>query len=260
MTDSFLHSLFSLSGKTIFVTGAPGHLCSAICLGYLKAGANVVASDIRFHKAAEFCSSLPEFEGNLLPLHCDVTSKQSLTEALERSCGVFGSVDVLLNGAGANSSTPFLEISTDDWDSVVSSQLTGTFLSSQIFGSYFTSRKAGSIINFSSASASPPLSKAFAYSAAKSAIVSLTKNLAREWALDNVRVNALRPGFFPTQWNIDNFIDEARENAILNHTPMKRFGIPTELVGAAIWLASDSSCFVTGSEVTIDGGFSAMSI
>ena len=112
----------------------------------------------------------------------------------------------------------------------------------------------------SSASAGPPLSKAFTYSVAKAGIKNLTQNLGREWGSKGVRVNAIRPGFFPTEWNIKNFIDENRREAILGHTPMRRFGNPDELTGAILWLSSDASSFVTGSEITIDGGFSCMTI
>ena len=117
-----------------------------------------------------------------------------------------------------------------------------------------------SLVTGGEASAGPPLSKAFAYSAAKAGIKNLTQNLAREWALSGVRVNALRPGFFPTNWSKKHFIDLKRKKSILSHTPMKRFGKPTELVGAVIWLSSDSSSFVTGAEIPVDGGFTSMTI
>ena len=123
-----------------------------------------------------------------------------------------------------------------------------------------TTNRHGSIINISSASADPALSKAFAYSAAKAGIKNLTQNLGREWGKSGVRVNAIRPGFFPTEWNRKNFITPDREKAILNHTPMGRFGNTEELIGAAIYLASSASSFVTGSELVVDGGFSAMTI
>ena len=116
------------------------------------------------------------------------------------------------------------------------------------------------IINISSASAGPPLSKAFTYSIAKAGILSLTQNLGREWGTKGVRVNAIRPGFFPTEWNKKNFITKDREKAILSHTPMKRFGEVSELVGGIIYLASGASSFVTGSELTVDGGFSCMTV
>jgi NAD(P)-dependent dehydrogenase (short-subunit alcohol dehydrogenase family) len=121
-------------------------------------------------------------------------------------------------------------------------------------------RGKGSIINLSSASASPPLSKAFTYSVAKAGILNLTKNLGREWGVQGVRVNALRPGFFPTEWNRKNFITKERETAILGHTPMARYGQPAELLGATLWLASDAASFVTGAEIAVDGGFSCMTI
>ena len=119
---------------------------------------------------------------------------------------------------------------------------------------------SGSIINISSASAGPPLSKAFAYSVAKAGILNLTQNLGREWGTSGVRVNAIRPGFLPTEWNKKNFITKDRELAILSHTPMNRFGEPNELIGAMLWLGSSASGFVTGSEVAVDGGFSCMTI
>ena len=121
-------------------------------------------------------------------------------------------------------------------------------------------QKHGSILNISSASAGPPLSKAFAYSAAKSGIKNLTQNLAREWATKGVRVNALRPGFFPTQWSMENFIDKKRKEKIFQHTPMKRFGNPKELITAVLFICSDKSTFLTGSEIAVDGGFGAMTI
>ena len=119
---------------------------------------------------------------------------------------------------------------------------------------------SGSIINISSASAGPPLSKAFTYSASKAGIKNLTQNLGREWGEKGVRVNALRPGFFPTEWNKKNFITKDREIKILGHTPMNRYGKPEELIGAVLWLSSDASSFVTGAEIAVDGGYSCMTI
>jgi len=172
----------------------------------------------------------------------------------------FPSIQIVVNGAGINSPKPFLDISEIDWNDVVRSQLTATMFGCQVFGSYFLDNSYGSILNISSASADPALSKAFAYSAAKAGIRNLTQNLGREWGTKGVRVNAIRPGFFPTEWNRKNFITPERESAILNHTPMKRFGEPSELIGAAVFLASEASTFVTGTELVVDGGFSCMTI
>jgi NAD(P)-dependent dehydrogenase (short-subunit alcohol dehydrogenase family) len=115
-------------------------------------------------------------------------------------------------------------------------------------------------VTISSASSGPPLSRAFTYSVAKAGVKNLTQNLAREWAPANVRVNALRPGFFPTDWSMKHFITPDREAAILGHTPMKRYGHPSELVGTVLWLLSDAASFVTGAEIPVDGGFTAMTI
>ena len=133
-------------------------------------------------------------------------------------------------------------------------------LGCQVFGRAMVDQGFGSIINISSASSGPPLSKAFTYSVAKAGVKNLTQNLAREWATSNVRVNALRPGFFPTDWSMKHFITPAREAAILGHTPMGRYGRPPELVGAVLWLFSDAASFVTGAEIAVDGGFTAMTI
>ena len=138
-------------------------------------------------------------------------------------------------------------------------QLTGTMLGCQVYGAHLVAQRRGSIVNISSASAGPPLSKAFTYSVAKAGIKNLTQNLAREWGTLGVRVNALRPGFFPTEWSMKHFITAEREAAILGHTAMHRYGQPSELVGAVLWLFSDAASFVTGAEIAVDGGFSAFS-
>jgi NAD(P)-dependent dehydrogenase (short-subunit alcohol dehydrogenase family) len=180
--------------------------------------------------------------------------------ALAQAVEAFGPVSIAVNGAGINAPTPYLDIELDDWKRVLDSQINATFLGCQVFGAHMLEHGKGSIINISSASAGPPLSKAFAYSVAKAGIKNLTQNLGREWGTTGVRVNAIRPGFFPTEWNRKNFITPEREAAILGHTAMKRYGEPEELTGALIWLASDASGFVTGAEIAVDGGFSAMTI
>ena len=190
----------------------------------------------------------------------DAKKKINFENALDKIIGKFGRVDIFINGAGINGSTPFLEIDEKEWDSIMDSQLKGTFYGCQVIGEHMLNNGKGSIINISSASAGPPLSKAFTYSVAKAGIKNLTQNLAREWASKGVRVNALRPGFFPTEWSKKNFITNERQEAILTHTPMGRYGDPKELLGAVLWLSSDSASFVTGAEISIDGGFSAMTI
>ena len=258
---SYLANLFNLEGKVVVITGAGGHLCSEMARGFARAGCSLALVDLRLEKALAVETELREagFE-NVISLSIDVAQKQQHVDALTSIVSRFGNVDVLVNGAGINSPKPFFEISLEEWTRVLDSQLTGTLLGCQVFGEHMILNQGGSIINISSASAGPPLSKAFAYSVAKAGILNLTQNLGREWGQHGIRVNAIRPGFFPTEWNRKNFITPERESSILNHTPMARFGEPSELVGATLWLASDAASFVTGSEVSVDGGFSCMTI
>jgi NAD(P)-dependent dehydrogenase (short-subunit alcohol dehydrogenase family) len=217
--------------------------------------------DLRLEKAVAATDSINAIHTNsAVAFEVDASSKESLSKLLVDVQASLGKIDIALNGAGTNSPKPFLEISTEDWNSIFQTQLIATMYGCQVFGEYMLNNGSGSIINISSASADPGLSKAFAYSAAKAGIRNLTQNLGREWGKSGVRVNAIRPGFFPTEWNRKNFITSERESAILGHTPMGRFGEPDELIGAAVYLASAASNFVTGSELIVDGGFSAMTI
>jgi len=253
--------LFSLSGMTAAVIGGGGHVCSALAKGFASAGANVAVIDLRIEKAEKIAKEInSEYGVKTVGLYADATNLNELNSMMNSLMQFSQKIDIAVNGGGINSPEPFLDISKLDWHKVLDSQLTATFLGCQVFGKHMLANKNGSIINISSASADPALSKAFAYSAAKAGIKNLTQNLGREWGKTGVRVNAIRPGFFPTDWNRKNFITVERESAILNHTPMSRFGETSELIGAAIYLASSASSFVTGSELIVDGGFSAMTI
>jgi len=257
---SYLTELFNLKGKTAAVTGGGGYLCGEMSRSFARAGMNVVVLDLRLHKAEEVAEQIRADGGSTVAGELDVIDPGAWRAALGLAVSEFGTVDVLVNGAGYNAPTPFFDIPLDEWRGIIDSHVTGTMLGCQVFGRHMVDKGSGSIINMSSASAGPPLSKAFTYSVAKAGIRSLTQNLGREWGTAGVRVNALRPGFFPTQWSRENFIDADREAAILSHTPMNRYGEPEELTGAVLWLASDASKFVTGSEVTVDGGFTCMTI
>jgi len=259
--NTYLNQLFNLQGKVAAITGAGGHLCSEMARGFARAGCSVAVLDLRIEKALAVESEL-KAQGfqNVIALAIDVSKKEQHSTALHNIVAKFGGIDILVNGAGINGPTPFLELTLEEWYAILDSQLTGTFLVCQVFGGYMVERGKGSIINISSASAGPPLSKAFTYSIAKAGILNLTQNLGREWGTKGVRVNALRPGFLPTEWNQTNFITPEREKAILGHTPMARYGHPSELIGATLWLASDAASFVTGAEIAVDGGFSCMTI
>jgi NAD(P)-dependent dehydrogenase (short-subunit alcohol dehydrogenase family) len=168
-------------------------------------------------------------------------------------------MDILVNGAGVNSPTPFFDIPEEEFDKIITVNLKGLLLACQIFGKHMVGQKSGSIINLGSVSGLTPLSRVFTYSASKAAVHNLSKNLAREWAVSGVRVNILVPGFFPAEQN-RKVLNPERVAQIMAKTPMKRFGEPHELVGATLLLASDAGSFITGTELVVDGGFDAMTI
>jgi NAD(P)-dependent dehydrogenase (short-subunit alcohol dehydrogenase family) len=259
--NNYISTLFNLEGRTAVVTGAGGHLCNEMAKSFARAGCKVAVLDLRLEKAKAVENEIrSEGFSEVMSLAIDVAKKEDFERALQEILAVFGQVDILVNGAGINGSTPFFDITLEEWYAILNSQITGTFLGCQVFGEYMVKQGKGSIINISSASAGPPLSKAFTYSVAKAGILNLTQNLGREWGTKGVRVNAIRPGFLPTDWNRKNFITPEREAAILGHTPMARFGDPSELTGCILWLASDAASFVTGAEIAVDGGYSCMTI
>ena len=257
---SYIDKYFNLKNKVVAITGGAGFLCSEMALGFHRTGCFVAVLDQDFEGAKAIVKIIEDDGGQAIALEMDTSKKKDFENCLEKIIKSFGRVDILINGAGINAPTPFLEITEEEWDRIMAVQLKGTLFGCQVFGKQMLDKGNGVIINISSASSGPPLSKAFTYSVAKAGIKNLTQNIAREWATQGVRVNAIRPGFFPTKWSIEKFITPERERAILGHTAMARYGEPEELLGAVLWLASDAASFVTGAEIAIDGGFSAMTI
>lgn len=251
-----LEERFRLKGKVGVVIGGAGHLGAVLAQAMAASGMRVTIVDL-----APRPKRPRTLEGSTIGyLRCDVTKRRELLRCRQAVLRRHGRVDMLLNGAGTNAPTPFFRITEGEVQRIMGVNLLGTLLACQVFGETMVKQRAGCIINVASVSIGPPLSKAFVYSAAKAAVYNLTQNLAREWAPFHVRVNALRPGFFPTAWSLRHFIDAPRKRKILGHTPMGRFGRSEELIGAVLWLASDAAKFVTGSLVTVDGGFTAMTI
>ena len=256
-----IQELFSLEGKVAVVVGGGGVLAGEMALGLAGAGADIVVVD-RNPEAAEACASRVRAIGRQsVAAVADVTSKSDIEQVLKTTLNELGRVDILLNAAGINSGTPFFEITEEEWRRILDVDLTSVFLACQIFGKHMAdSGQGGSIINISSASSDPPLSKVFTYSVAKGGVNQITKFLAREFAPQNVRVNAIVPGFFPAEQN-RKLLTPERTGQILGHTPMNRFGEAKELIAAAVYLASgNASSFVTGSLLRVDGGFGCMTI
>lgn len=250
--------LFSLKGNTAVIIGGTGELCGAIAEGFAAAGAHVVVVGRDATKAEARLSKIKASGGSGEFAVCEATDKSALT-ALRDKLLARGPIDILINGAGTNSPTPFLEIAESEIDRILNVNVKSVILGCQVFGEAMVKAGRGSIINLGSESALTPLSRVFTYSASKAAVHNLSKNLAREWASKGVRVNTLVPGFFPAEQN-RKVLSPDRVASILAKTPMGRFGEARELVGAALFLASQAGSFTTGSEVVVDGGFSAQSI
>jgi NAD(P)-dependent dehydrogenase (short-subunit alcohol dehydrogenase family) len=258
--NEYISKTFGLDGRVVALTGAGGHLVGEMARALGRAGVRVAALDVSLAAAERTAAEIRAAGGDAIALEVDVRQKADYDRALSAILARWGRLDGAVFGAGANAPTPFADISVDEWNDILAVQLTGTMLGCQVLGGLMVERRQGSVVTISSASSGPPLSKAFTYSVAKAGVQNLTQNLAREWATANVRVNALRPGFFPTEWSMKHFMTPEREAAILGHTPMRRYGRPDELVGAVLWLLSDAASFVTGAEIAVDGGFSAMTI
>jgi len=257
---SYLNNLFSLQGKVAVVIGGTGELCGAMAMSLAQAGAEVVLVGRSQEKADARLAQIRTAGGKGYFIAADITTAVGLQELLTKVIEESGQCDILINGAGVNSTTPFLEITEEEFESVFAVNTRAVFIACQVFGKYFLDNGlSASIINIGSMAAVTPLSKVFTYSMSKAAVHNISRNLAREWATQNIRVNTLVPGFFPAEQN-RKILTPERVKQIMDHTPMNRFGNADELSGAMLLLASDAGSFITGEEIVIDGGFAAMAI
>ena len=261
MSSDYLESLFGLADSTAVVIGGTGVLCGAMAEGLAAAGAEVVLVGRNADRAAENLQKIRAHHDRAYFEVADVSEKSELADLLDRVLKKSGKIDILVNGAGVNSATPFLEIEEEEIDRIVQINLKAVLFACQVFGRYLVDRgQGGSIINVGSMSGVIPLSRVFTYSATKAAVHNISKNLAREWAPHGVRVNTLVPGFFPAEQN-RKILSPDRTESILRHTPMKRFGEARELIGTTLLLASaNASAFMTGAEIVVDGGYASMTI
>jgi NAD(P)-dependent dehydrogenase (short-subunit alcohol dehydrogenase family) len=253
--------LFSLTDEVAVVIGGGGVLAGAMAEGLAQAGARIAVAGRTQASVDARARAIAEHGGEAIGIQCDAIQKADLQKALDTTLERFGRVDILVNAAGVNSATPFFEIGEEEWHRILDIDLKSVFLACQVFGKAMVDAgRGGSIINISSVSSGPPLSRVFTYGVAKAGINQITQFLARELAPHQVRVNAILPGFFPAEQN-RRVLTPDRVASIISHTPMNRFGEPNELVGAAVYLASRrASSFVTGTILRVDGGFMAMTI
>jgi len=259
MSKDYIHQLFGLDGQVAVVIGGTGVLGGALCEGIAQAGAHVVVAGRSAERGQQRVVAIEALGATAEFLAVDVTSRESITALKDAVVAKHGKVDMLVNCAGVNSAVPYDEITDDDWQRVISTNLTATHLGCQIFAPVMAGQdEGGSILNIGSVTAHLPLSRVYAYSASKAAVNNLTKNVGREYATQGVRVNSLNPGFFPAEQN-RKILQPERVQKIMDQTPMARFGEPRELVGATLLLLSRSAgSFVTSTEVYVDGGFTGM--
>jgi NAD(P)-dependent dehydrogenase (short-subunit alcohol dehydrogenase family) len=252
--------LFDLTGHTAAIIGATGVLGGRFAQCLAAAGARVIVLGRSRERGDAVVAEINSAGGDATFIEVDAVDRSSLERAAA-AMSEAGGLDILVNAPGLNSSTPFEDIGDDEWTRLMEVNVSAVFRAIQVFAPLMSNRSRGaSIINISSASSGPPLSRVLGYGVAKAGLNNLTQYLARELATQGIRVNAIVPGFFPAEQN-RALLTEERVNAITTHTPLGRLGRSEELDGALLWLASSrASGFVTGSLVKVDGGFSAMTI
>ena len=255
--SEFLEKLFGLKGKAALVVGGTSGIGRAIALGLASAGADVVASSRRRQRVEQTASELRQLGARTLSFPCDVQNYDTLVALRDAILSEFGAIDILVISSGVVSRFPSVELPEQEFHRILDTNLTGTFRALQVFGRPMIERQRGAIINIASIGSFRSIVGLAHYTASKAGVVALTESLACEWAPHHVRVNAIAPGSFPTELNEELLKIPGRVAHVLSRIPMNRFGELTELVGAAIYLASDAASFVTGATITVDGGFLA---
>jgi len=254
------HPLLELKDKTAVVIGGTSGIGLALARGLAQAGANVVPTGRREELVRKAASEIQAVGRRSLAQTCDVTDIASIERLRESLCREFGSVQVLVNCAGRTKKMPTLDFPESEWDAIFETNLKGTLRACRVFGRHMIERRYGRIINIGSLSSLVGLFEVAAYGASKAAVASLTKTLAIEWAPHGVCVNALVPGVLRTDLNAALLDGTERGKEFLLRTPMRRFGKLEELVGAAVFLASDGASFVTGHLLVVDGGILASGV
>jgi NAD(P)-dependent dehydrogenase (short-subunit alcohol dehydrogenase family) len=249
-----------LTGRIAVVVGATSGIGKAIALGLADAGADVVPTGRRVKLAKEAAAQIEARGRRSMAIATDVGDSDSLQALADATIKKFGKVDILVNAAGRTVRRPTLEVPDAEWNEIMDTNLTGMLRACRAFGGHMIERHYGRIINIGSLTSVVALYEVAAYGASKAGVAALTKSLAVEWAPHNVCVNAILPGVFRTALNEGLLDGTDRGRELLARTPMRRFGQPEEIAGAAVFLASDAASFVTGHLLAVDGGFLASGV
>jgi NAD(P)-dependent dehydrogenase (short-subunit alcohol dehydrogenase family) len=250
--------LLDLTGRVALVTGGSIGLGRQIAEGLAEMGANVALCARKQERCQQTAEEIQRLGVKALALACDVKNRASIKDAVDATLSEFGQIDILINNAGISWGAPAEEMSLEDWNKVIETNLTGSFLCAQAVGKIMIRQGRGKIINIASVAGlagAPPELPAIGYHASKGGVISFTKDLACKWAVHNIQVNAIAPGWFPT--HMSNRVLEHHKDLFLSQIPMRRFGGEHDLKGAAVFLASDASNYVTGHVLVVDGGQSA---
>jgi NAD(P)-dependent dehydrogenase (short-subunit alcohol dehydrogenase family) len=253
-----VQELFDLNGKVAIVTGGSIGLGRQMAEGLAEAGADLVLCARKKERCEQAAQELEALGGDVLALGCDVKKPADVQAVIDATVERFGRLDILINNAGTSWGAPVEEMTMDQWNKVIETNLTGTFLFSQAAGKVMTPQKRGKIINITSVAGihgAPPSFQAIGYHASKGGVIAFTKDLACKWGQHNIQVNAIAPGWFPT--NMSAAVIERNREMFLNRVPLGRFGGENDLKGAAVFLASAASNFVTGHVLVVDGGQTA---
>jgi NAD(P)-dependent dehydrogenase (short-subunit alcohol dehydrogenase family) len=260
MTPRPTKNITDLSGRVAVVIGGTSGLGRAIANGLAASGAIVAPTGRRGALVEEVCNEITHAGGDAYAQTVDICRRESVDSLRDAVCEQFGGVDILVNAAGWTTRKPTAHLAESDWNSIIDTNLTGMLRSCQSFYDPLRAQRRGRIINIASLSSFVAFHEVAAYGVSKAGVVALTRSLGCEWAPHGINVNALIPGVFLTALNEGLLEGTERGRELLTRTPMGRFGLPEELVGAAIFLASDAASFITGQTLTIDGGFLASGV